>query len=253
MQEVPKTFCGGVHLPIYWDPKFEAEWSAFIRQATTYFSHQSPIKNQIGYLRFATGAGAEALPPPGATGGPCTKLLANHGYSYQVWKAHTLRILDAMAGVATTHQIVAALPRAPGGPTPFDLTNTFAAAAAAKHVGLSFESLGAQNVAAPGTTPGQCQPAKLHWCAAYIKYAGVVPLAMQPITASQNTNHARLDISNVLQYALDNKIQIFELYPGEWLEANGATDWQPFEPAQQAKYKAALQSASRVLGAAAIP
>ena len=75
MAEVPKTFCGGVHLPIYWNPKFEAEWSAFIRQAITYFSHQSPIKNQIGYLRFATGAGAEALPPPGATGGPCAKLL----------------------------------------------------------------------------------------------------------------------------------------------------------------------------------
>ena len=110
MAEVPKTFCGGVHLPIYWNPKFEAEWSAFIRQAITYFSHQSPIKNQIGYLRFATGAGAEALPPPGATGGPCAKLLANHGYSYQVWKTHTLRILDAMASVPTTHQIVAALP-----------------------------------------------------------------------------------------------------------------------------------------------
>ena len=76
---------------------------------------------------------------------------------------------------------------------------------------------------------------------------------MQPITASRNTNHARIDISNLLQYALDNKIQIFELYPDEWFQANGATEWQPFEPAQQAKYKAALQSASRVLGVAAIP
>jgi hypothetical protein len=59
-------------------------------------------------------------------------------------------------------------------------------------------------------------------------YAGVVPLAMQPITASQNTNHGRIDISNLLQYALDNKIQIFEPYPGEWLEANGATAWQQY-------------------------
>ena len=39
----------------------------------------------------------------------------------------------------------------------------------------------------------------------------------------------------------------------EWLEANGAKDWQPFEPAKQAKYRAALDSASRVLGVAAIP
>ena len=75
MAEVPKTFCGGVHLPIYWNPKFEADWSAFIRQAIAYFSYKSPIKNQVGYLRFATGAGAEAVPPPGAYGGPCAKLL----------------------------------------------------------------------------------------------------------------------------------------------------------------------------------
>jgi len=253
MASVPKTFCGGVHLPIYWNPKFEADWSAFIRRAINYFSHESPIKNQVGYLRFATGSGAEALPPPGAKGGPCTKLLANHGYSYNVWKAHTLRILNAMASVQTPHQIVAALPQVPGGPTAYDLPNAFAAAAAAKHVGLSFESLGSGNIAAPGTTPGRCRPAQFHWCAAFTKYAGVVPLAMQPITASRNTNHARIDISNLLQYALDNKIQIFELYPDEWFQANGAKEWQPYQPAQQARYKAALQSASRVLGVAAIP
>ena len=192
MAEVPKTFCGGVHLPIYWNPQYEADWSAFIRGAITYFSYKSPIKNQVGYMRFATGAGAEAVAPPGAYGGPCTKLLAKHGYSYQVWKAHTLRMLNAMTSVPTAHQIIAALPRAPGGPTFNELPNTFAAAAAAKHVGLSFESLGADNVAAPGTKPGRCQPAKLHWCAAYIKYAGVVPLAMQPITASRN-HHSQPD------------------------------------------------------------
>jgi hypothetical protein len=253
MAEVPATTCGGVKLPVYWNPKYEADWSAFIRHAIGYFSHKSPIKDQVGYLRFATGAGAEAVAPPGAYGGPCAKALRDLGYSYEVWKAHSLRILDAMASVPTPHQIIAALPQVPGGKTIYDLPNAFAAAAAAKHVGLSFESLGVGHVAAPGTKPGQCQPAKLHWCAAYIKYAGVVPLAMQPITASLNTNHGLIDISNLLQYALANKIQIFELYPGEWLEANGATDWQPFEPAKQAKYRAALDSASRVLGVAAIP
>jgi hypothetical protein len=253
MAEVPATTCGGAKLPVYWNPKYEADWSAFIRRATEYFSHKSSIKDHIGYLRFAIGAGAEAVAPPGAYGGPCADALRLLGYSYEVWKAHSLRMLDAMASVPTTHQIISALPQVPGGKTTYDLANAFAAAAAAKHVGLSFESLGVGDVAAPGTKPGRCQPANLHWCAAYIKYAGVVPLAMQPITASRNTNHGRIDISNLLQYALANKIQIFELYPDEWLEANGATDWQPFEPANQAKYRAALHSASRVLGVAPIP
>jgi hypothetical protein len=253
MAEVPKTFCGGATLPIYWNPKYEADWSAFIKYAIEYFSSKSPIKNQIGYLRFATGAGAEAVAPPGAYGGPCAKRLQKKGFSYNTWKAHTLRMLNAMTSVPTAHQLIAALPQVPGGPTTYDLANTFAAAAAAKHVGLSFESLGADNVAAPGTKPGRCQPAQFHWCAPFIKYAGVVPLATQPITASQSTNHARIDISNLLQYGLDNKIQIFELYAGEWLQANGATAWQPYQPAQQAKYKAALHAASQVLGVAKIP
>ena len=50
----------------------------------------------------------------------------------------------------------------------------------------------------------------------------------------------------------NNRIQIFELYPDEWFQANGATEWQPYQPAMQAKYKAALQAASRTLGVAAI-
>ncbi len=255
MSQVPTTSCGDTKLPIYWNPKFEAMWSAFIRRAIDHFSNTSPIKDGIGYLRFATGAGAESVAPPGSYGdkGPCAKSLRALGFSYDVWKAHTLRILDVMGSAPTNHQIVVALPSIPGGKTQFELANTFAAAAAAKHVGLSFESLGVQNVAAPGAKPGSCNPnSDLHWCAAYKKYAGVVPLAMQPITASWKTNHARIDITNLLQYALDNRIQIFELYPDEWLQAHGVKEWEKLQPGKAPKYKAALQSASMVLGQSAV-
>jgi len=154
-----------------------------------------------------------------------------------------------MGSEPTKHQIICALPQQAGGKTKNELTNEFAAAAAKDHVGFSFESLGGNGEAAPGTKPGRCDPdGNLHWCESYQKYAGTVPLAMQPMTATRNTNVGKIDIGNLLQYALANKIQIFELYPDEWLEANGAKEWQPFEPAEQAKYKAALQDASRVLG-----
>ena len=117
-------------------------------------------------------------------------------------------------------------------------------------------------MAAPGTTPGPCNPtasiADLHWCPAYHRsYIGEVPLAMQPITATTNTKVATMDIGNLLQYALDNKIQIFELYPEEWLSANippakgqpGYPGWPGFDAATQPKYQAALQSAAQTLGA----
>jgi len=66
-----------------------------------------------------------------------------------------------------------------------------------------------------------------------------------------------MDIGNLLQYALKNNIQIFELYPEEWLSANtpppkppnGPGGWPGFDPATQAKYQAALQAAAQVLGA----
>jgi len=251
LNEVPTTTCGAQRkLPVYWNPKFEADWSALIRQAIDYFSNKSPIRDQIGYLRFATGGGAEAIGPPGSYAGNCAAAVKKLGYSYDVWKKHVFKILEVMASAGSTHQIICALPSQPGGKSPNELTNDFAAEAASKHVGLSFESLGSNNETAPGTTPGRCTPGKFHWCEPFMTYAGTVPLAMQPITASRNTNHGRIDIDNLLKYAIDNKIQIFELYPDEWLEANGAKEWQNFEPVKAPKYKAALLSASQTLGQA---
>src|SRR5690349_5470981 len=132
MSQAPTTNCGGLAVPVYWNPKFEAMWSAFIKRSIDHFSNESPIKDRIGYLRFATGAGAEAVAPAGAYGnGPCAKPLKALGFSYDVWKAHTLKILDVMASVPTQHQIMAALPSIPGGKTRFEVTDAFAAAAAA--------------------------------------------------------------------------------------------------------------------------
>ncbi len=75
-----------------------------------------------------------------------------------------------------------------------------------------------------------------------------MPLAQQPITATTNTSVATMDIAKLLQYALANRIQIFELYPEEWLQASSPTS-PGFVPANQARYQAALQAAALVLGA----
>jgi hypothetical protein len=58
-------------------------------------------------------------------------------------------------------------------------------------------------------------------------------------SATTNTRVATTDIGNLLQYALDNKIQIFkiqifELYPAEWLQADSPTS-PGFMAANQAK------------------
>jgi hypothetical protein len=252
---VPTVSCPGQPvIPVYFNAAYEAAWGAFIAAAVHQFSFSnSPLAASVGYMRFATAGGAEALPPPGYNdGAACEALWTAAGYSYHVWNTHEANIINAMGSQPTDKQIMVSLPNVSGGPDVYAVANLGAAVAAARHVGFSFENLGVSNVASPGSIPGPCNPlaqiVNLHWCQAYTTYAGQVPLAQQPITATTNTSAATMDISNLLQYALANKIQIFELYPEEWLQADSPTS-PGFVAANQARYKAALQAASMVLGA----
>ncbi len=242
-------------MPVYFDPAYEAAWTAFIATAVNHFSfNASPISANVGYMRFATGGGAEAIVPGGVSdGGACQQAWASAGYTYDIWNQHEATIIDFMGAQATDKQIMVSLPQAPGGPANvYDAANKGAAIAAAKKVGFSFESLGVANVANANSTPGPCDTnaklATLHWCQAYTHYVGEVPFAMQPITATTNTNVAKMDITKLLEYALANHIQIFELYPEEWIQANSPT-WPSFDASRQAEYKAALQEAAQTLGA----
>jgi hypothetical protein len=204
-------------------------------------------------MRFGTAGGAEALPPPGYNDGSgCQALWTAAGFSYNTWNAHFAALVNAMGAQTTDKQLMVSLPYISGGPTVYTVAHLGAAAAAAHRIGFSFESLGVSNVATPTSTPAACDPnaqiVNLHWCQAYRTYAGQVPLAQQPITATTSTSAATMDIAKLLQYALANKIQIFELYPEEWLQANSPTS-PGFVPANQAYYKAALEAAAMVLGA----
>jgi hypothetical protein len=253
---VPTVTCPttGTTTPVYFNATYEAHWKAFIAAAIQQFSYSnSALAPSVGYMRFATAGGAEALPPPNYNdGGTCQALWTAAGFSYDVWNTHEANIITAMGTQPTDKQIIASLPNISGGATVYTVSNLGAAVAAPLNVGFSFENLGTSNVAAADAAPGPCNPQaeiiNLHWCQAYATYAGQVPLAMQPITATTTTTVATMDIGNLLQYALANKIQIFELYAQEWLQANSPTS-PGFVAANQAKYRAALQAASQVLGA----
>jgi len=254
---VPTVTCptDGTVTPVYFNSVYEADWIAFIAAAVQQFSYSnSPLAASVGYMRFGTAGGAEALPPPNYNdNGPCEALWAAAGYSYDVWNTHEANIINAMGSQPTDKQLMVSLPNVGGGPNVYAVSNLGASLAASMHIGFSFENLGVSNVAIPTSTPAPCDPTaqiiNLHWCQAYTNYVGQVPLAMQPITATTNTKQATMDINKLLQYALANNIQIFELYPEEWLQADSPTS-PGFDPTIQLKYQAALQAASLVLGAA---
>ena len=48
LNEVPTSTCGSEGtLPVYWNAKFEADWSDLIKHAIDYFSNRSPIRNKM--------------------------------------------------------------------------------------------------------------------------------------------------------------------------------------------------------------
>ena len=159
---VPTVSCAGQPtMPVYFNATYEAAWEAFIAAAVHQFSFaNSPLAASVGYMRFATAGGAEALPPPGYNdGGPCQALWTAAGYSYDAWNAHEANIINAMGSQPTDKQIMVSLPYVSGGPNVYAVANLGAAAAAAKHVGFSFENLGVSNVAAPGVDARAVQSA----------------------------------------------------------------------------------------------
>ncbi len=241
-------------MPVYFNAAYEAAWTAFIAAAVHEFSYtNSPLARSVGYMRFASAGGAEALPPPGYNdGGACQALWTAAGYSYSNWNAHEARIITAMGSQPTDKQIMASLPSVAGGPNVYDASNMGAAVAVANHVGFSFENLGVSNVATLDSTPAPCDPqanlSNLHWCQAYTTYPGQVPFAAQPITATTSTATATMDIAKLLQYATANHIQILELYPEEWLQADSPTS-PGFVAASHAEYQQALSNAALTFGA----
>jgi hypothetical protein len=113
---VPTVSCAGQpSIPVYFNAGYEAAWGAFIAAAVHQFSFSnSALAASVGYMRFATAGGAEALPPPGYNdGAACEALWTAAGFSYNVWNTQRSQYhqcdgqpahRQADHGVAALHQ-----------------------------------------------------------------------------------------------------------------------------------------------------
>ncbi len=260
--------------PNFVNPVFETDWESFIAQAVQYFSGSgaghSPIAPNVGYLRFGIGMGTESLPGHIDKPDCYNEWVSAAGWTYQKWQQHSLNIIDFLGKQSSDKQLMVAMNHIPYNPDTsltnfYDYSNALAREAAPLHVGFGTENLGIGGVAEAGSTPAACNPqaanVNLYWCQAYTRHIGQVPLEFQPIAATTPDSTALngsgkpydLDISKLLQYALDNNAQILELYPQEWVAADdpsfikgvGGTTVSAQESAQN---RAALDTASLVLG-----
>jgi len=246
------TCSGQPPYPNYLDPTFEADYEALIQNVVAEFSSNP----SIGYIRFGIGAGVEAYPahlssyPTDA----CSAAWIAEGYSFDAWVTHTRHIVNYMGTLNSNKQLMIALNYIAGWTnTLYDYPDDAAEVAANHGIGFGTENLGIGHVADPGTTPAACDPqgtnASIYWCQAFTRHVGVVPFEFQPIEAvAAPVSTYNIDFGNLLQYALDNNTQLFEIYPEDWLQADSPTS-PVFKAANQAEWKAALQSTALIVGA----
>ena len=248
--------------PNYIDPVFEADYKAFIAAAVAEFSQGAPtgssITSSIGYMRFGLGAGVEAYPghlddyPNDA----CSKAFMADGYSFDAWVTHTRHIVNYMGSLNTNgKQLMIALNEIAGYPNSFyDYPNDAAEVAANNSVGFGTENLGIGHVADAGTKPAPCNPqgtdGSVYWCEAFTRHVGVIPFEFQPIESVANPQpNYNISFPNLLQFALDNNTQLFEIYPQDWLEADSPTQMFPGGGGDSATWKSAFNATALMVGA----
>jgi hypothetical protein len=248
--------------PNYIDPTFEADYKAFIAAAVAEFSQPAPtgssITSSIGYMRFGLGAGVEAYPAHFSNypNDACSQAFMADGYSFDAWVTHTRHIVNYMGSLNTNgKQLMIALNEVAGYPDSFyDYPNDGAEVAANNSVGFGTENLGIGHVADAGTSPAPCNPqgtdGSIYWCEAFTRHVGTVPFEFQPIEAVANPQpNYNISFPNLLQFALDNNTQLFEIYPQDWLEADSPTQMFPGGGGDSATWKSAFNATALIVGA----
>lgn len=268
--------------PYYPNATFEADWATFIAAAVAHFSGESPISPNVGYMRFGQGFGTEELPGHGYDGGKgsstwsaqqpgCmdawTSTSLTPPLTVASWKTHSLHVVQAIASAAqaagSTKQMMIALnaytgdTRQPiGSFGGYELTNAVAAAAAGSGIGFGTENLGDTNPVIKPCSESRSSP-NLYWCPPVrAPFANSVPIEFQTITETTpgTSKNGSLNIQTILKYAINNKAQILELYPSEWLRSNGLPPSQGApapHPVTASNYHCAMYKAAAVLGLAA--
>jgi len=267
---VPTITCSGQPAyPDYLDTTFEKEYEAFIAAAVKEFT-QPPqpgsttpsITSSIGYMRFGIGAGVEAYPahlsdyPNDACSKAWIAVTPTGESFFDAWVTHTRHIVNYMGSLnAGGKQLMIALNELPGYPNSFyDYPNDGAEVAANNSIGFGTENLGIGHVADAGTTPAPCNPqgtdGSIYWCEAFTRHVGKVPFEFQPIEAvAVPLEQYNISFPNLLQYALDNNTQLFEIYPQDWLEADSPTQMFPGGGGDSATWKSAFDATALIVGA----
>lgn len=267
---VPQVNCPGQPpYPNWLNATYEADWEQFADAMIAHFSTGggAAYAANVGYMRFAIGAGVESYPghieSAGTTPHPCLDAWAqaSPAFSESAWLLHSLNIVRNLKNQTTDKQLMVSLNYvstydASNPNDTYTYTNAVAAVAAPNGIAMGVQNLGISAngtpVAGANVAPRPCDPTKqyvdIYWCQAYMRHNGVVPLEFQPIVSPVAPGSYDITIAHIFQYGLDNNAQIFEIYPQDWVFKDDPAQYPSFTAATQAEYTAAFDTTSLILG-----
>jgi len=230
--KVPSVTCPAFgHVPVFWNPEFMRSYQAFMSATVEHFG----ANPSVGYIRFGLGAGGEIFPA-------CMHFMRDQGFSDATWKKYIFDMLDYEKSLNSPKQLAVGL-NAYGEPPHLD----FAAAVAERAVedGIAIGNQGL--TAADPRDDAAGRPCMADWCRIFRQMRGKVPLILQTGHPTEPDRAGEIgSLVDMLPFAVAQKVQVFELYPQDWLVAYDP--FTPGYPAHHQEYQKVIEDAARVLG-----
>ena len=230
--KVPSVTCPAFgHVPVFWHPEFMRSYQEFMTAVIQKFG----TNPAVGYIRFGLGAGGEIYPA-------CMHFMREQGFSDSTWQKYIFDMLDYQKSLNSPKQLAVGL-NAYGEPPKLD----FAAAVAERALkdGIAIGNQGLSAADARSDAAGK--PCMADWCRIFRKARGKVPLILQTGHPTEPDRSGEIgSMVDILPFALSQRVQIFELYPQDWLVAYDPS--APGYPQHHQEYQRVLEEAAKVLG-----
>jgi hypothetical protein len=226
--------------PAFWEEGYQEPYKRFVRALVARFGREP----WVGVMRFGIGVGAESYPANGVPNpaNPCTRLWTSPpvNLNYEVWKTHSLEMVDFFATLATNKPVIVTVNEYFGIGRPFG--RLLAQAAVVRGLGVGTQGL----TLTQKTRYVRGEPCYADWCLSFDQAAEDVLLEVQTATQSspQNVNRTG-SLVPLLPFALKRGSDVVELYRSEWVVANNPKD--PNYKKYGQAYRTVLHNAAKTL------
>lgn len=229
---VPSVTCPAFgHVPVFWNPDFMHSYQSFMSEVIEKFG-KNPA---VGYIRFGLGAGGEIYPA-------CMHFMKDEGFTDSVWQKYIFDMLDYEKSLHSPKQLAVGL-NAYGDPPHLDFATAVAERAVQNGIAIGNQGLTADDA----RNDASGKPCMADWCRIFRLARGKVPLILQTGHPTEPDRSGEIgSLVDMLPFALGQRVQIFELYPQDWLVAYDP--YTPGYPKYHQEYQRVLEDAARALG-----